>query len=346
MNKPRIGLIARADNTGLGNLTWEFYKHLNPAKTIVVDFSSLRGTKSHAYRYPGSVIAQSDITDQQCLEFLTNIDILYTDETPYNYYMFDRARKAGIVSVLHYNYEFLMYRSADVSYPDILLSPSVWHYDDIKRQFSDRCEVDFLQIPVNRKLCKFRKRTKAMKFLHVMGNQTGDDRNGTEIFLQSLKHVKNKNIKFILATQGNTKMYYNEQDPRLKIAGEFEKYEDIYSEADVIIMPRRFGGLCLPLNEAMSCGLVPIMTDLSPQNSFLHKDSLIPTNNHIERSPCQINIFDADPEVLAKKIDDLAETNISKLSEHSNKYAESISWDKMIPQYIKFFNEAIKKYGR
>ena len=35
----RLGIIARCDNTGLGNQTRELVKMLNPSKVMVIDFS-------------------------------------------------------------------------------------------------------------------------------------------------------------------------------------------------------------------------------------------------------------------------------------------------------------------
>ena len=41
----KLGLIARADNTGLGMQTWEFYRAMKPEKTLVVDISAMNGNK-------------------------------------------------------------------------------------------------------------------------------------------------------------------------------------------------------------------------------------------------------------------------------------------------------------
>ena len=37
----RLGIIARRDNTGLGYQTKDYYDHLKPVKTMVIDLSKL-----------------------------------------------------------------------------------------------------------------------------------------------------------------------------------------------------------------------------------------------------------------------------------------------------------------
>jgi glycosyltransferase involved in cell wall biosynthesis len=337
----RVGLIARTDDSGLGNLTHEFYRHIRPYKTLAIDFSIQRKINSHPEWYPNARICRGGPDEKDMEWLLEDVDIVYTAETPYNYDLYTKAEKKGIPIILHYMYEFLANRSADVPYPTVLLSPSLWFNDEIKQQMSNKCKVDYLPVPVNRKLCKFRKINKAKKFLHVVGRQTEDDRNGTDIFLNCLPHVKS-DVEFIMSTQGQP---IKVKDKRLRIRKEVDKYQDMYV-GDVLVMPRRFGGLCLPLNESMSCGMVPIMTDLPPQNGFLHKDSLIPINDKIYRSVCQFNVYDANPKNLAMKIDEMANKDIGYLNKASDEYADSISWDNMKEKYLQLFKKTIDEYKR
>jgi hypothetical protein len=95
----RIGLIARADKTGLGIQTYEFYRHMKPDKVLVVDLSSLLWSISlicrctqvgqvwHDKRYPGTEIFHDPVVD----EFLKDLDVVFTCETPYSYYLYVKA---------------------------------------------------------------------------------------------------------------------------------------------------------------------------------------------------------------------------------------------------------------
>jgi glycosyltransferase involved in cell wall biosynthesis len=44
-----------------------------------------------------------------------------------------------------------------------------------------------------------------------------------------------------------------------------EEQQTLYEGFDALIMPRRYGGLCLPMNEALTSGLPVIMSDTSQQ---------------------------------------------------------------------------------
>jgi hypothetical protein len=47
----RLGIIARSDNTGLGNQTRELVKMLNPHKILLIDSRSFNSNKQHPEWY-------------------------------------------------------------------------------------------------------------------------------------------------------------------------------------------------------------------------------------------------------------------------------------------------------
>jgi glycosyltransferase involved in cell wall biosynthesis len=51
---------------------------------------------------------------------------------------------------------------------------------------------------------------------------------------------------------------------------------ELYTRVDALILPRRYGGLCLPMNEALLSGLPVIMPDCSPNNDVLPERWLVP----------------------------------------------------------------------
>jgi len=130
---------------------------------------------------------------------------------------------------------------------------------------------------------------------------------------------------------------------------DLENYWDLYQDEDVLIMPRKFGGLCLPLNEAMSLGMVPLMTDIEPQSEFLHKQSRIkPVSSSLlmERKIGtelqRIELYSISPEELAQRIDRLAKQDLTDLSRHSDWYASKIDWKVMRKKYLREFEKLCK----
>src|SRR3990172_4415649 len=175
----RIGLIARADNTGLGTQTWEFYRHMHPTKTLVVDISELNGMENFHERYPDGGISYGFPTDDVVERFLKDLDVVFTCETPYNYKLFEWAPLVGVKTVLQPNWEFLDYHQQEnLPFPDLFALPSQWHWEDFfygKKMF--------LPVPVDRSRLPLRKPAeRARVFLHIAGRPAHEDRNGTQQF--------------------------------------------------------------------------------------------------------------------------------------------------------------------
>lgn len=354
----RLGLIVRADNGGLGSQTWELYRHLKPAKTLVVDISGYNsahgqlGYDNYFERYTeGTVLRSISFPDNYMIDqFLEDIDVVLTVETPYNYYLFDAAREKGVKTVMQYNYEFLDYfLHPEWPKPDVLLAPSEWNISNVRddRPFSEESiwgtKLKFLPAPVNRTVFPYKKRTKAKTFLHVAGHATYADRNGTETVLKAIPHVKS-DVKFLIRSQYELPRF--EGDYRVSVSiGDVPNYWELYRDEDVLILPRKYGGLSLQLNEAMSSGIVPLMLNTEPQSRFLHPEMLIEATQIDTIAPrTPIAVYDCSPEQLAARIDYMASMDEDKflsLSEFCNIYSDTISWETLKPKYEQILEECL-----
>ena len=345
----RIGLICRADNGGLGAQTHDFYRNMNPAKTLVIDISHLTGFENHLERYPDAKVHKGFL-DNEAIEWITdNVDVIFTIEIPYNYALFETARRKGVKTFLQYNYEFLDYmREPELPYPDVLMAPSHWNFGKVLEKFGSKAIVDYLPVPVDRTIFKYRKREQAKTFIHVAGHTLYEDRNGTEIVIEALNYLK-KGAKIIIYSQHDLGI------PKEKIGkfpqyeleireGDFKYRDELYKEGDVLIFPRRYGGLSLQLNEAMSSGIVPIMTDVMPQNTMLKQELLLAPIHikPIQTRGADIDCYGVDPRLVALKIDEMTGQRIGYLSDWCNKEAEKISWETMKPKYERFFEEVCR----
>jgi hypothetical protein len=71
-----------------------------------------------------------------------------------------------------------------------------------------------------------------------------------------------------------------------------------------MVLPRRYAGLCLPMNEALLSGLPVFMTDISPNNITLPKEWLTVSEElGIMRLASPVIYYDVDARKLAEKID-------------------------------------------
>ena len=154
----RLGIIARSDNTGLGNQTRELVNMLNPDKILLINSSFFNQNEQHPEWYAGYDCITTDRgfpRQGEVKAFLQNLDVVISCETFYSQQLVDMARMAGIKTILQYNYEFLgNLQHEDWSLPDVLLAPSTWHINDIKNLYGDRCEVIHLPPPTDAELFK------------------------------------------------------------------------------------------------------------------------------------------------------------------------------------------------
>ena len=104
-----------------------------------------------------------------------------------------------------------------------------------------------------------------------------------------------------------------------------------------LIYPGRYGGLALPMNEAMTSGLPVIMSNTSPNYASLPHDWLIPgafNGGFTSRVP--IPYFNVNVTVLARMLDQWAAMPDQLLDQHKARALElSRQWGPEVlrPQY-------------
>lgn len=328
--KMRLGLIAVSSRTGLGYQTRDYYNHLKPAKTLVVDISAINGTTQNPDWYPNGIFIKGFPRPRELDRFLQDIDVVLTAETPYNFELFSMAKDRGIKTVCVENPEFYDYfKYPQLPMPDLIILPSTWMEAEIRAHAEPLgTKVVQLHHPVDRSVFKFQPR-KSKKFVHIAGNPAVNDRNGTFDALnahrQGLIVITQKPhlAKFIRARYSGSRVFDNLEDNL-----------ELYRLGDILLFPRRYGGNCLPLNEALSCGMPVIMPNISPNNNLLPKEWLVPAyeNGYFEPRG-RVNLYSVDQQKLKEKIDWFIDCDIEKESEKANQIAESISWDTLLPKW-------------
>lgn len=328
----KLGLIARADNGGLGAQTHDLYVHLKPDKTLVVDISHLTGYPNDFSRYPDGVVAQGfEIQNSVIDSFLEGLDVIFTVECPYNHYLYAKARQMGVKTVEQYNFEWSAFHQHDLPKPDLLLAPSTWRMKEMGKY----APVKYLHVPVDRQMFPFKAKHKAKKFLHIAGHRTFGDRNGTAILLEALPYIQSQ-VEIVIRTQDDLPRPYT--DHRLTIIKEDVKdRKDLYNDEDVLILPRKYGGLSLQLNEALSLGMPAIMLNIAPQNEFLPKSWLVPAYlKETTMIKLPVDVYECTPEDLAKKIDEMAGwESLAGSSTAADIIIKERDWAVMRPRYKK-----------
>jgi hypothetical protein len=302
-------MIVRADNTGLGNQTYELTQMLNPYKIMIIDFTSYNGNQQHFewYAERDYTICKGIPTDEEMNNFLDDIDVLLSCETFYNDNTPALARKKEVRTYLQYNYElFGNLRREKKPVANVLISPSPWMIEKVYNRFYNYAKVLHLPPPTRPELFEKALEVNTSKdhkrMLHIAGKAAANDRNGTESVLEMMRHSK---ADFELVIKSQTPISSKGLDSRITIEIDNVKHrQDMYTGFDGMILPRRYAGLCLPMNEALLSGLPVFMTDISPNNLILPKEWLTVSEElGIMRLAAPVIYYDVNAQKLAENID-------------------------------------------
>lgn len=351
-----IGLLAYSSDTGLGIQTLEFYNHMKPTKTLVIDLSMYNGMATHHERYPDARIHKGWPDNESMSWLLEGMDVVFVAETPLNYHLFRRAKSLNVLTIQQYNYEFLDYfRSPDLAPPSILGAPSTWNTDIVKKL--NIAPVQDWPVPVNRKKIPFREITECKTFVNIIGRPAIADRNGTTAFLTAAKRLGSK-FNYIVYLQSPTdpkaKAYFRpvrrflnimQKHSYLKVIEDVPDYEDIYKLGDVLVIPRKYGGLCLPMQEALSAGMPVIMTDIQPNNDRLPPEWLVPAAKMGSfKAHTDIDIYEPDVEYLVEVMNRFENDAFMECSNReADDLADAMSWKNLKDKQLEWMQNLLIK---
>ena len=330
-------MLARSENRGLGIQGWEFYRHVKPDRTLLVDMGELaRGFDLFPERFPDATVAEfrDGMFDEALVRgWLEGLDVVFTAETFYDWRMIDWARSMGVATVVQVNPEFYRHAVDELPEPTVWWAPSPWRMNHLP----DTARLVGVPIAGDRFPMRIPERDGPVRFLHVAGHRAAGDRNGTLQLLQALRVLRQPMTVRLLT-----------QDPKLPrlrpqraVVVETEtrgrpNYWDLYSDADMLVMPRRYGGLCLPVQEAMACGLGVVMTDTSPNDWWPTIRVRGGNRGVLNTGTGPVRMFAATPRALGETLDRLAKNPAEVLTSQQAglEWAEAHTWDAMLPQYV------------
>lgn len=319
----RIGLLVRADRSGLGYQTKALYHLLEPDKTLLIDSTPFNGREQNYDWYDKATVSDGFPTTMQLESWLTDLDVVITCETPYNYDLFRIARDRGIKSVLQPNWEFLDYLNRpELPRPDAFFIPSTWFKSSIEKlgkTYLCPPPIDLQPSDIERI-----KQPGKLHVLHIAGMTTYKDRNGTDLVRRACRDLPGVTLTVI---DQNTK--------------EVKSQEDMYgTEYDCLLLPRKYGGLCLPMLEALSQGLPVLMTHIDPNDFFLPKDWLIPVIQH-DYFQARTLITYWEPRVLAiqNKLIEMRDKEdydieFARAKRQYEVYLRYIKWDEYLKEVV------------
>ena len=342
VKKTRLGLIAFANDGGIGTQTRRLAQMLKPERTMVIDSTGISPNKQQHFEWYKDhnpfIVKQFPPSNEDVQKFLPGLTHILCVENPYNFNLVWYGQKQGTKIFCQSNYEFC--DNLDKPYlpvPDKFLMPSYWKVEEMTKLFGPDV-VMHLPPPIDpaefeRARTVNMKRSGKVRFLHVIGTAAHNDRNGTIDLLDSISKTTS-DFELVIKSQHPLSMSIFLDDPRVKYeVNNVVANNDLYQDFDALLLPRRWGGLSLTLNEALMSGLPAIMTNISPQDMWLPREWLIDSTlkgSFPTRAP--IEFYSVDHEKLAQKIDEFA-TMGEKLKEEK-KIAFKIAVDSFSPEVL------------
>ena len=304
-----FGIIARCDNTGLGNQTRDLVRMLNPDRILLVNSTKFNNNKQYPEWYDGYNVTMTNgfPTKQEVAIFMDGLNSVLTCETFYHPHFINLAQRRKVKTLMQYNYEFLDHlNKPDMPLPTYMISPSYWKVDETIAKFGNDTKVVHIPPPIYLDDFKSARENNMSKdhkrILHIGGKAASQDRNGTQTVIDMLRHSK---ADYELVIRSQSELNINYKDSRLTIeVGNIDSRSEMYNGFDAMVMPRRYAGLCLPMNEALVSGLPVFMTDISPNNQILPSDWLVSSSKvSTLMTRVKLDVYEADVRELAKKID-------------------------------------------
>ena len=350
MTARRLGLLARADDGGLGTLTREFRRHLLPEATLVVDLRGQGRGPVHPEWYesaaPGAPVDAGRVrwtagwpVDDDVAWLLDEVDAVYTAEVTYHPRLLEMARARGVQVWLHAMPE--LFDSGEVGGAEVLL-PTSWMAD--RPRFAGACRLpvpvatDRFDAVLETRLARAHSANPGRPRLLHVASPAMADRNGTELVAAALRHVRTECVLTIVgagagqragapATVGNVEVRFVESTA--------PDYWRNYDGHDVLVQPRRYGGLSLVHQEAAAAGLGLVLLDRDPDREF--PGAHVPTlpDPPLERMKGgSFPVEACDPVELALTIDHACQYH-AVLGDDALEWADELSWAVWRPRYEK-----------
>lgn len=335
----KVGLVARSESRGIGIMTADFFREMAPTKTLVVDMGPLaRGFATHPDWYPGATtvpFVDGLLPERECRDWLDGLDCVYGVETWYDQRFPAWAAEAGVATCLHVMAEF--YRPE--MEPTVCWAPTSWRLDLLPES------TVIVPVPVEvRPPPNPRQTGDRLRVVHVAGHRAAMDRNGTTIVATALPRVRRPMHVTIWCQDRRLPTIRGGEGVKVvrNLGGVTDRWA-MFDGADLLVMPRRYGGLSLPVQEAMASGVGVLMTDCAPNRDWPVWPLRCSIGSTIATPGGEIDLFDADPRKLAADLNWLADhpEEVAVLREESRGWAARHTWEVLRPVYEQRLAEAV-----
>lgn len=311
-----IGLFgARSDRRGLAALSDNIIAGLCPSRVLNIDMG--RHRPFPADPRPHQTLTYDEVMRMRDLDhWLDGLDVVLTLETPYHPDLYDACRRRGVLSVLLAMPEYL-----DPAYkPDVIALPTPWLAE--RHPGCPVLEVGvepFATMPGD-------------AILHPAGSPARGDRNGTTVVLEASRILP---APWLVRAQSPPTTYTQTAQV---IVADCPTRQQVYDDAAIVVIPRRYGGLSLAIADSLAAGLPTLIPDNDPYASALHPACWLPSSvgKGIRTVAGHIPTYDVDPADLATTVADLRSNDRlrAECADSARKWARAHSWSHLRPHWL------------
>lgn len=320
-----LGIVARADQSGLAQLSEQVIDRLQPERVLVVSLGHLnRGAHDpHRYDAPGRRVFHTQHPggfDSATLSgFLGGLTHAFTAETWYDRVLPDACVQWGVKRHIYIMPELYNARRAELAADHVWL-PCGLGPNDGRRMPG----VGILpwwsptDAPTVPRIVAAHQKSIASEGLVTFVHPTGQamaDRNGTASVLAAAAHMRAVARIVIVGNQQHFGERCTVGNVTIERVPRVEHWSEVYSLGDVLVLPRRYGWLSLPMFEAPAFGMPVVTTDVWPQREWFADmgQCLVKTVGAPAAIPMKGGstlVWTADPRELAYAMDFLTRRDV------------------------------------
>jgi hypothetical protein len=268
------------------------------------------------------------------------LDVVYTAEAVYDAELPMIAAEYGCVVVRHANPEQLGPEEIIEGDPTVWWSATPWRLEHLP--------AGTRVVPMPVAAAKIENPASAggpVRFLHSVGHAAQEDRAGAAIVSQALRRLSIPCEVTVRCQDRRLNIAFRAKHPGVDVnvhEGGVDDHWSQYRGQDVLVLPRRYGGLSLPSQEAMAAGLALVMTDCSPNEIWPGPKVPVARRRTMSMRCGQVEMCDADPvaltEIMARLASDPGE--VGKWQAESLAWAERNSWEALRPLWLQELSRA------
>lgn len=332
----KLGLIARCEIArGISLQSHNFYTHMPVDRVLLVRMPRPQTAENPGWYKNRTEVAYDDRThrlpEDVVRGWLDGLDAVFCVETPHDWRIPLWCKQAGVKLIVQGNPEFVRHGLPgfeDMAHPDRWWWPTRWRMDHLPKG-------DWMPVPMDRRPAQPPPDDGRLHVLHVMGMGAFADRNGTLLLSEATRLIQGKVTVHVHGAEGALPEFRRSRD--VQVVLEPKAVEDrwkMYDGKHLLVLPRRYAGLCLPAIEAHAAGLAVMMPDCSPNTELA--DFLMPVTRlrTINLACGPVHAAEVSSPSIAAEISALA-TKIDKVNEIRRESKLLHTWDAWQPKYMK-----------